>query len=129
MGVDGMDRNVDDEIREATMEERAARILDSLDLIDRATRNGCSSRALQDIVGNLLVLLAWLDEATAGTQPPLPLADPRVRSLIVDCLAVAGVPAGAIPSSLGVIRDCVLADDGMLAEGAVTPIAPERMAD
>lgn len=115
-----MDRDV---IGEATMDEKAARALDSLDMIDRATRNGCPPHALQDIVGNLLVLLAWIDETRLAPQPPASSTDRRARALVVDCLAKAGVPSHALPASLGLLGEC-MRDDGLFAGIDPAPVVP-----
>ncbi len=113
-----MDRDVDDASGEDAMEARAMHAFQSLDVIERATMNGCSPRALQDIVGNLLVMLAWIEDGRADDGRSSPRAiDPRVRSLIADCLARAGVPVRALPDSIGLIRDC-------LADIEVPPAPP-----
>jgi hypothetical protein len=100
-----------------TMEARAMHAFQSLELIERATMNGCSPRALQDIVGNLLVMLAWIEDGRTEGRSPTQAIDPRVRSLVVDCLARAGVPARAVPDSLHLIRDC-------FAEADISPGPP-----
>ena len=105
-----MDRDAEEGTREATMEERAASAFQSLELIEHATMNGCSPRALQDIVGNLLVLLASLDDGKGEARSPARAIDPRMRSLVVDCLARAGVPPQAMPAPLEMIRDCLTED-------------------
>lgn len=123
-----MDRDVRNGSREETMEEKAARAFDSLAMIDMATRNGCPPHALQDIVGNLLVLLAWFDETKCAPQSPAPATDRRARALVVDCLAKAGVPPHALPGSLGLLGEC-MRHDGLFVGIDAEPVAPTGTPD
>jgi hypothetical protein len=84
---------------EGERSERLARAVEHLDMIDQRVAERCSPPVLQDVVGNLLLIVARLAQSDgAGDGPQADLLR-ECRGLALESLAIAGLPAAAIDAA------------------------------
>jgi hypothetical protein len=91
----------DAEMRMAAMGEAAR----TLERIDRLVEERCGTAQIQDIVGNLMMILHTL-EGRARTTAALPAAQVAgVQALVEECLRLAGVPEGTMQAATAAMGD------------------------
>lgn len=91
----------DAEMRMAAMGEAAR----TLERIDRLVEERCGTAQIQDIVGNLVLILHTLEDgaASAAGLPAARVAG--VQALVGECLRLAGVPEGTMRAAVAAMGD------------------------
>lgn len=84
--------------------ESLERAVACLDMIDGRVAERCSVPLLQDVVGNLLLMLARIAEAggVAGGRPPGDVVS-DCRAIALECLTIAGLSEDQVNAAVSAV--------------------------